>query len=215
MGAVMVYGSYLSPQVSIAKTAIIIAAADTFVALLAGLIIFPLVFTHGLHPDSGPGLIFKTLPIAFGSMTGGWFFGVLFFIVLAIAALTSSIALIEPAVAWLVESKGYSREKACVQAGLVAWALGLGTVFSFNIWSEVKLFERTFFDLIDYLTANIMLPVGGFCIAVFSGWIMHHRHSEQELNLGQPLWFKLWLLLVRYVAPAAVFLVFLHVVGVL
>ncbi|MGJ0515313.1 MAG: sodium-dependent transporter [Methylomicrobium sp.] len=215
MGSVMVYGSYLSSDVSIAKTSIIIAAADTFVALLAGLIIFPLVFTHGLHPDSGPGLIFKTLPIAFGSMTGGWFFGVLFFIVLAIAALTSSIALIEPAVAWLVESKGYSREKACVQAGLVAWVLGLGTVFSFNIWSEVKLFERTFFDLIDYLTANLMLPIGGFCIAVFSGWIMHRQHSEQELNLGHTLWLKLWTLLVRYVVPLAVFLVFLHVVGVL
>jgi NSS family neurotransmitter:Na+ symporter len=215
MGSVMVYGSYLSSDVSIAKTSIIIAAADTFVALLAGLIIFPLVFTYGLHPDSGPGLIFKTLPIAFGSMTGGWFFGVLFFIVLAIAALTSSIALIEPAVAWLVESKGYSREKACTQAGLVAWVVGLGTVFSFNIWSEVKLFERTFFDLIDYLTANLMLPVGGFCIAVFSGWIMHRQHSEQELNLGHTLWLKLWTLLVRYVVPLAVFLVFLHVVGVL
>lgn len=215
MGAVMVYGSYLSPKVSIAKTSIIIAAADTFVALLAGLIIFPLVFTHGLHPDSGPGLIFKTLPIAFGSMTGGWFFGVLFFVVLAIAALTSSIALIEPAIAWLVESKGYSREKACAQAGLASWVFGLGSVFSFNIWSDVKLFDRTFFDLIDYLTSNLMLPIGGFCIAVFSGWIMSRAHSEQELNLEQPPYYAIWRLLVRYVAPAAVFLVFLHVVGVL
>ena len=215
MGAVMVYGSYLSSDVSIAKTSIIIAAADTFVALLAGLIIFPIVFTHGLHPDSGPGLIFKTLPIAFGSMTGGWFFGILFFIVLAIAALTSSIALIEPAIAWLVESKGYSREKACVQAGLVTWIMGLGTVFSFNIWSEVKLFDRTFFDLLDYLTANLMLPIGGFCIAVFSGWIMHQKDSGEELSLDRVLWFKVWLMLVRYVAPSAVFLVFLHVIGVL
>jgi NSS family neurotransmitter:Na+ symporter len=93
--------------------------------------------------------------------------------------------------------------------------LGLGTVFSFNIWSEAKLFERTFFDLIDYLTANLMLPIGGFCIAVFSGWIMLRQHSEQELNLGDAFWFKVWMLSVRYVAPLAVFLVFLHVVGVL
>ncbi len=214
MGAVMVYGSYLSADVSIAKASIIIAAADTLVALLAGLIIFPIVFTHGLHPDSGPGLIFKTLPIAFGSMTGGWLFGILFFVVLAIAALTSSIALIEPAVAWLVESKGYSREKACIASGLVTWALGLGTVFSFNIWSGVKIFDRTFFDLLDYLTANIMLPVGGFCIAVFSGWIMHQQHSEQELNLPNPQSYRIWKFLVCYVAPISVFLVFLHVIGV-
>ncbi len=111
MGAVMVYGSYLSADVSIAKTSVIIAAIDTIVALLAGLIIFPIVFTHGLHPDSGPGLIFKTLPIAFGTMTGGWLFGILFFLVLTIAALTSSIALIEPAVAWLVDSKAMPAKK--------------------------------------------------------------------------------------------------------
>jgi NSS family neurotransmitter:Na+ symporter len=214
MGAVMVYGSYLSADVSIAKASIIIAAADTVVALLAGLIIFPLVFTHGLHPESGPGLIFKTLPIAFGSMTGGWFFGILFFVVLAIAALTSSIALIEPAVAWLVESKGFTREKACIASGLVTWFLGLGTVFSFNVWSDVKLFDRTFFELLDYLTANLMLPIGGFCIAVFSGWIMHRQHSEQELNLPDTQ-YRLWKFLVCYLAPLAVFLVFLHVVGVL
>lgn len=214
MGAVMVYGSYLSADVSIAKASIIIAAADTLVALLAGLIIFPIVFTHGLHPDSGPGLIFKTLPIAFGSMTGGWLFGILFFVVLAIAALTSSIALIEPAVAWLVESKGYTREKACIASGLAAWVLGLGTVFSFNIWADMKIFDRTFFDSLDYLTANVMLPVGGFCIAVFSGWIMHQQHSEEELNLPNPQSYRVWKFLVCYVAPISVFLVFLHVIGV-
>lgn len=215
MGSVMVYGSYLSSEVSIAKASCIIAAADTLVALLAGLIIFPIVFTHGLHPDSGPGLIFKTLPIAFGSMAGGWLFGILFFLVLAIAALTSSIALIEPAVAWLVENKGFSREKACTLAGLAAWALGLGTVFSFNVWADFRIFGRTFFELLDYLTANLMLPIGGFCIAVFSGWIMHRQDSEQELNLPTARAYKIWKFLVSYAAPVAVFLVFLNAVGVL
>jgi NSS family neurotransmitter:Na+ symporter len=215
MGAVMVYGSYLSANISIAKTSVIIAGIDTIVALLAGLIIFPIVFTHGLHPDSGPGLIFKTLPIAFGSMTGGWLFGILFFLVLTIAALTSSIALIEPAVAWLVDSKGYTREKACIASGLVTWILGLGTVFSFNVWSDVKLFDRTFFELLDYLTANLMLPIGGFAIAVFAGWIMKRQHSEQELNMPNAQYYQLWKFLICFVAPAAVFLVFLHVVGVL
>lgn len=215
MGSVMVYGSYLSKDVSIAKASILIAGADTIVALMAGIIIFPLVFTYNLHPASGPGLIFQSLPIAFGTMTGGWLFGVLFFVTLVFAALTSSIALIEPAVAWLVESKGLSREKACVGAGLVTWFLGLGTVFSFNVWSGVKLFDRTVFELLDYLTANLMLPVGGFCIAIFAGWIMKRQHSEQELNMPSVQSYQGWKFLIAYVAPAAVFLVFLHVVGVL
>lgn len=214
MGAIMVYGSYLPKTVSIAKASMLIACADTVVALLAGIIIFPIVFTHDLHTDSGPGLIFQTLPIAFGSMTGGWLFGILFFVMLVFAALTSSISLIEPAVAWLVESKGLSREKACIGSGLAAWLLGFGTIFSFNIWSTVKIFDRSIFELLDYLTANLMLPVGGFCIAIFAGWIMKQQHSEADLDMPK-LSYQIWKLLVCYVAPAAVFLVFLHEVGVL
>lgn len=214
MGAIMVYGSYLPNNISIAKTSMLIAGADTVVALLAGIAIFPIVFANNLHPSSGPGLIFETLPVAFGNMTGGWLFGVLFFVMLVVAALTSSISLIEPAVAWLVENKNMTRQQACVWAGSAAWGLGIGSVFSFNIWSEVRLFDRTIFQLLDYLTANLMLPIGGFSIAVFSGWIMHQQHSRQELEMPT-LGYKVWQVLVRYVAPAAVFLVFLHVVGVL
>jgi NSS family neurotransmitter:Na+ symporter len=215
MGAIMVYGSYLPKNVSIAQTAFLIAGADTIVALLAGIAIFPIVFANNLHPDSGPGLIFQTLPIAFGAMTGGWLMGILFFVMLAIAALTSSISLIEPAVAWLVESKGLSREKACLWSGLATWLLGLGTVFSFNVWSNFKLFDRSIFQLLDYLTANLMLPIGGFCIAVFAGWIMKQKHSEQELNMPDAKSYQLWKILISYVAPLAVFFVFLHVIGVL
>ena len=214
MGAIMVYGSYLPKNISIAKTALLIAGADTLVALMAGIVIFPIVFSHNLHPDSGPGLIFQTLPIAFGSMTGGWLMGILFFVMLVIAALTSSISLIEPAVAWLVENKGYSRLKACVWSGLVTWLLGLGTVFSFNVWSNVKLFDRTIFQLLDYLTANLMLPIGGFCIAVFAGWIMKRQHSEQELSMPNEVDYLRWKILICYVAPSAVFFVFLHVIGI-
>ena len=215
MGAIMVYGSYLSKDISIAKTAFLIAGADTVIALLAGIAIFPIVFANNLHPNSGPGLIFETLPIAFGSMTGGWLMGILFFLMLAVAALTSSISLIEPAVAWLVENKGFTREKACVWSGLATWALGLGTVFSFNIWANVKFFDRSIFQLLDYLTANLMLPVGGFCIAIFSGWIMKKHDSEQELNMPTEASYQIWKILISYVAPAAVFLVYLHVIGVL
>ncbi|MEQ1484214.1 sodium-dependent transporter [Methyloglobulus sp.] len=215
MGAIMVYGSYLPKDVSIVKSSMIIAGADTVIALLAGLVIFPIVFTNGLQPNSGPGLVFETLPIAFGNMFGGWLFGVLFFIALVFAALSSSISLVEPAVAWLIENKGFTREKACLWSGLVAWILGFGTIFSFNVWANVKLFERTFFELVDYLTANLMLPIGGFCIAVFAGWIMKQEHSKQELDCPDNLSYQIWRFLVCYIAPAAVFLVFLNVVGVL
>ncbi|MEQ1558041.1 MAG: sodium-dependent transporter [Methyloglobulus sp.] len=216
MGSIMVYGAYLPKDVSIAKSSMMIAGADTIMALLAGLIIFPIVFNNGLHPNSGPGLVFETLPIAFGNMFGGWLVGILFFVALVFAALSSSIALIEPAVAWLIENKGFSRQKACIYSGSLAWVLGLGTVFSFNAWANVKLFERNFFELVDYLTANLMLPIGGFCIAVFAGWIMKQEHSKHELDLpGEHLDYQIWKFLVSYVVPAAVFLVFLNVVGVL
>ena len=214
MGTMMIYGAYLPKNVSIGKSAIIVAGADTIVALLAGIAIFPIVFANGLHPDSGPGLVFETLPIAFGNMTGGWLFGVLFFVMLVIAALTSSIALIEPAVAWLIESQKLTRDQACVRAGLVAWALGFVTVFSFNRWADIRFFGHTLFELIDGLTANIMLPAGGLAIAIFAGWIMKQAHTEQELDLpGEQ--YKVWKVLISYVAPAGVFLIFLHVVGVL
>ncbi|MCX7087966.1 MAG: sodium-dependent transporter [Methylococcales bacterium] len=215
MGAIMVYGAYLPKNVSIARTSLLVVAADTVVALLAGIAIFPIVFANHLEPSSGPGLIFQTLPIAFGNMTGGWFAGVLFFVMLVFAALTSAISLIEPAVAWLIESRTMDRKVACIWTGLSVWVLGLGSVFSFNIWSNVKVFDKTFFQLLDYLTANLMLPIGGFCIAIFAGWVMVQKDAEAELALANPLYYQIWLILVRYVAHAGIFLVFLHVVGVL
>jgi NSS family neurotransmitter:Na+ symporter len=203
MGAIMVYGSYLPKDISIAKTSILIASADTAVALLAGMAIFPIVFTNGLEASAGPGLIFQTLPIAFGNMTGGWLFGLLFFILLVFAALSSAISLIEPAVAWVVENYKVDRKKASIGMGLLTWFLGLGTVFS-----------EDFFEKIDYLTANLMLPLGGLCIALFAGHVMLQKHSQAELALDNEKEYMVWKFLVSYVAPAAVFLVFLHVLGV-
>lgn len=214
MGAIMVYGSYLPRHISIAKTALFIAGADTIVALLAGIAIFPVVFANGLEPDSGPGLIFQTLPIAFGNMTGGWVFGLLFFVLLVFAALSSSISLIEPAVAWLVENKGMERHNACVWSGLVTWLLGVAVAFSFNIWSHITLFDHSIFDVLDYLTANLMLPVGGLCIALFAGWVMKRRHTLEELEISEQH-YAVWKFLICYIAPAAVFLVFLHVIGII
>ncbi|HHZ70050.1 MAG TPA: sodium-dependent transporter [Methylococcaceae bacterium] len=215
MGAIMVYGSYLPKDVSIAKTVFMVAGADTVVALLAGIAIFPLVFANGLEPSTGPGLIFQTLPIAFGQMTGGVIFGTLFFVLLVFAALSSSISLIEPAVAWMVENKGYSRLKACVLLGSVVWFIGLGTVLSFNEWADVTVLGKNIFELLDFLTANLMLPIGGLLIAVFAGWVMRRQHSQDELQLNNKGLFYCWVVLVRYVSPAAVFLVFIHVIGIL
>ncbi|MEE9356449.1 MAG: sodium-dependent transporter [Methylococcaceae bacterium] len=216
MGAIMIYGSYLPKNISIAKSTFIIAAADTIVALLAGVAIFPIVFANGLEPGSGPSLIFKSLPIAFGQMPLGSIFGCLFFVLLVFAALSSSISLIEPAVAWVVENQGKSRKNACIITGFITWLVGLGTVFSFNVWSEIKLFDRTFFDLLDFVTANLMLPIGGFFIAIFAGWMMRQRHAAEELDMSEEsVQFKLWQFLVKYVAPASVFLVFLNVIGIL
>lgn len=213
MGAIMIYGSYMPHDASIAKTSMIVAAADTLVALLAGMAIFPIVFANNLAPGSGPGLIFATLPIAFGQMAGGTFFGTLFFILLSFAAWTSSISLIEPAVAWLVENRGMSRARASVIAGLVTWLVGIGTVLSFNLWSGLKIFDKTFFDLLDYLTANIMLPLGGLLIAVFAAWVLKRQTTVNELELGEGLAYQTWQVLVRYITPAAVLVVFLNAMG--
>ena len=214
MGAIMIYGSYLPQDASIARTSITVALSDTLVAVIAGLAIFPIVFANGLPASQGAGLIFKTLPIAFGHMPGGGFFGALFFILLVFAAWTSAISLIEPAVAWLVENHGYSRVFAAVTSGLVTWSIGLGTVFSFNIWSDYQLFGKNFFELLDYLTANIMLPLGGLLIAVFAGWLMSERSSRDELQLQDRRGYTIWHFLVRYVTPVGVIAVFLNVIGV-
>ena len=215
MGAIMVYGSYLPSKVSIGSTTLIIALADTAIALLAGLAIFPLVFANSLEPSSGPGLIFQTLPIAFGHMDYGSVFGGLFFLLLVFAAWSSSISLIEPAVAWLVENKNMSRMRACILSGMTTWLLGIGTVLSFNLTADVRLFDKTFFDLLDYLTANIMLPLGGLCIALFVGWVMSRDDSMAELKMKRPLAYGIWIFLLKYISPTAVLIVFLNVIGII
>ena len=218
MGAIMVYGSYLPDRTSIARTSVTIALLDTLVAMLAGMAIFPIVFVNGLDPGEGAGLIFKTLPIAFGHMPGGTVFATMFFVLLVFAAWTSAISLIEPAVAWLVENRGMTRVHASVLAGVVTWLFGMLTVFSFNSWADfhplffVPHFEQaTIFDLLDYLTANIMLPLGGLFIAVFSVWIMKRADSVEELDMGDGAAYRLWRFLVRYITPVAVLIVFLNV----
>jgi neurotransmitter:Na+ symporter, NSS family len=215
MGAIMVYGSYLSHTASITRSTFAVALADTGVALLAGIAIFPIIFAYGLDPKAqSVGLVFKSLPLAFAQMPGGTFFGGMFFLLLVFAAWTSAISLIEPAVAYLVENRGMRRRTATLWIGFTVWLLGLGTVFSFNLWSGATVFGKTFFDLIDFLTSNIMLPLGGLLIAVFAAWLLPRRASLHELALPDGLGYRLWRLLTRYITPFAVIAVMLHVTGV-
>jgi len=215
MGAIMVYGSYLPEDTSIGHTVVYIALADTLVAIMAGLAIFPLVFAYGLDPGEGSGLIFVTLPIAFGQMPYGQIFGTGFFILLLFAAWTSSISLLEPAVAWLVENRGIARAKSAAIAGLIAWTLGIGSVLSFNLWQDYKIFDKTYFDIMDYVTSNILLPLGGILIAIFTAWLMSRKTVVAELGLGEGFVFQVWFFVVRFVAPIGVVVIFLHAVGII
>lgn len=218
MGAIMIYGSYLSQKSSISFNCFTIALADTSVALLAGIAIFPIVFTYGLEPAGGPGLIFISLPIAFGQMPLGTFFGTLFFILLMFAAWTSGISLLEPAVTWLVENKNMTRVKATALAGLIVWLLGIVTVLSFNHWAFTFTFagsvkENGFFDIFDILTSNIMLPLGGLLVAIFAAWLMSRKSTVDELGLGDGKAYQAWRFAVRYIAPFGVIIIFLNAIG--
>ena len=211
MGLIMTYGSYVPKNVSLTKSALIIAGADTVVALLAGLMIFPLVFANQLDPGSGPGLIFRTLPTAFAGMSGGAIFGSLFFLLLAFAAVTSIIAIIEPIVAYAEGKWGMRRRNGCIVFGLLAWAIGLASVFSFNIWSDVTplgalgpFADMNVFALIDYFTANLMMPLGGILMAVFVGWLIKPQVLAEDLSFGSPVLFTVWLWMIRVVAPVAI-----------
>jgi NSS family neurotransmitter:Na+ symporter len=214
MGAIMIYGSYLPAEASIPRTIGAVAMCDTLVAMLAGLAIFPIVFGFGLEPGSGPGLVFITLTIAFGHMPGGQVFGALFFVLLTVAAWTSAISLLEPVAAWLVETVGMSRRRAASVGGIGAWLLGIGSLLSFNLWAEAKLWGMNFFDLCEFLSTTVMLPLGGLLIAIFAGWRMARATTRDELHLRDGAVYSTWRFLVRYVAPVGVLVIFLNALGV-
>ena len=209
MGAIMAYGAYMPQQASIGKTVLIVAFFDSAVAIISGLIIFSIVFaTQGIEPGAGPGLMFISLPVAFGSMPGGLLIGAIFFILVSIAAWSSAISLLEPCVAWLVETKNMDRFQANMIFAVIAWILGLGTVFSFNIWSGYQLFGFTFFDFLDFLTANIMLPISGLLIALFVGYVIDKKIVASEMQGMHPKMQILWQFTLRFLAPLAIGAVF-------
>jgi neurotransmitter:Na+ symporter, NSS family len=213
MGALMIYGSYLPQEISIPSTSVIISLMDSLVAILAGLAIFPIVFGYGLEPGEGPGLVFVSLTIAFANMPFGEVFGFIFFFLLSIAAWTSAISLLEPVVAWLIETRTWSRSKSSLLSGGVIWLVGLLSLLSFNELKEFTPLGKNIFDWSEFITTSVLLPAGGLLIAVFVGWRLSTFTLSEELNGLRPCLYKVWYVLVKYIAPLGVTLVLIESSG--
>ncbi|WP_129642470.1 sodium-dependent transporter [Peristeroidobacter agariperforans] len=218
VGVMMMMGAYMKREYSITRAVFTVAVAQGLVALIAGMSIFPLVFTYGLEPTQGPGLIFVTLPVAFGQMPYGQIFGTLLFLLLSFAALTATIVIQEPIVAALEEYTTWSRPALAYSTGLVIWLMGFVTVLSFNHWSDVHPLRwlgvestRTPFELLDYLTSNLMMPLGGLMVALIAGWALSRAAVRDELGLGDGTGFKLWYAATRYLVPVAILVIFYSV----
>ena len=212
MGTIMTYGSYLTKDVNIGRSALTIAAADSAVAVMAGLAIFPIVFAYGLNPGESVGLVFITLPIAFGQMPAGELVGAAFFFLLAFAAITSAISLLEPAVSFIGERTGMSRRKASIMVGSAAAAVGLLSAWAQpgSLLGDVTIFGMDIMSAKGYLTDNLMMPLGGLFIALFAGWFISRKNAMDELAMEDSS-FKRYYFLVRYVCPIAILSVFISV----
>lgn len=213
-GTLIVFGSYLPDDVSIPRSAVILIFADTFVALLAGFAIFPLVFGYGLTPTSGAGLAFETLPLAFGQMPGGAFFGALFFLLLITASLSSCIGIAESVVSWVSDKWNIERQKGILLTASMAWFLGIFSILSFGRWSDfyplefIPLFAgKTIFYSLDFLAANILLLIGSMLVAVFFGWFTTKKIKEIEIGIESPKWFDFWHFMIRFIVPLVLFII--------
>ncbi len=218
VGVMLTMGAYMKPEYSIPRAVFTVAIAQGLVAIVAGLSIFPLVFTYGLEPTQGPGLIFVTLPVAFGKMPYGQVFGTALFLTLSFAAITATTVILETVVSVLQEYTGLPRRWVTYGSALLIWLTGILTVLSFNRWRTLYPLRsigidssKTPFELLDYLTSNIMMPAGGLMVALIAGWALSREATVRELGLGGGLAFNVWRGLVRYVVPLAIFIIFLSV----
>ena len=210
MGSIMAYGAYMPKDQKVVPTSFTVASLDTLVAMLAGLAIFPIIFAFNLEPNSGPGLVFVSMLSAFNQMQFGQLIGPIFFILLSIAALSSSISLLEPGVAFLSEEGYLSRKNSALAISLFAWSLGIGTALSFNILSGFELISgKNFLDSLDFIANQILLPFGGMMIAIFVGWFMKKELIINEIGYVNLIIYKLWRFFIKFIAPTSVALIFI------
>ncbi|GJL78621.1 MAG: transporter [Nitrospinaceae bacterium] len=211
MGAMLTYGSYLPAKENLTAATVFVVLFDTMIALLVGMVIFPAVFAMGLEPAEGPSLVFSVLPAVFSSMPFGSVVSIIFFILLAIAAVTSGISLLEVVVAYFIDQRNWSRKKAVLIVGGVIFGLGIPSGLSFGVMSDVKFMGMTFFDNVDNIASNYLLPLGGMLTALFVGWVWGTKNAEEEIEKHETIfhWAHLWGFLIRYITPVGVAAVFL------
>lgn len=211
-GATITYGAYLGKDQNIPKSAASIAFFDTMVAMIAGFAILPAVFAFGFSPKSGPSLMFQTLPAVFDELAGGKIFGVVFFVLVLFAAISTSIAFLEVVVAFAVNTFKVSRGKASVISGILITCLGIPCALSFGIWSDIKIAGKTFFDLGDYLVSNVSLPIGGILACIFIGWVWKSKNAEKEVTNDGKISFKpiaVWSVLIKFILPFIILAIFI------
>jgi len=219
LGAMLTYGSYLAHSEDIPLSGLVIALIDTTISILACLIVFPILFTYGLAPDSGPGLIFLSLPIAFEKMVGGALWSTLFFALLAVAALASAISMLEVVTAHLIEERGYGRVRAALSAGGLITLLGIPAAWSDSVWLFGEGFsgllqfmggpDRNWFRSMDYVASNLLLPLGGLGLALLAAWQFDERLRREQFMSGTslPAGYGPWLAALRYLAIPAIVLI--------
>lgn len=218
MGALLTYGSYMSRQDNIPTSALGIVILDTLVAILAGFMIFPAVFAMGMEPEQGSSLIFNILPVVFNSISGGYLFRIIFFILLSLAALTSTISLLEVIVTFIVDEFHLTRKKTALIFGTVVFILGIPSAMSFCGWEDLTVMSLSCFNFVDFISSNIFLPFGGICIALFVGWFWGTKKSIPHLLEGAdtiPKYFiSIWSFIIRFVTPVLILIVFLRGLGI-
>jgi NSS family neurotransmitter:Na+ symporter len=219
-GIMLTYGSYMRKNDDIPKTAFLIGGMIILVSLLAGLMIFPIIFTFGFAPEAGPGLVFKTLPVLFAKLPGALFISTGFFVLFVFTALTSAVALIEVVVANFTDLLGWSRQKAVLIVSLSCFIFGIPSALSethtlFSNW--IAIYGKSFFATVDTIVSLWLLPIGGLMVAVFTGWFLDERISQEEFNTGtkmHALW-KPWLFFVKWIAPLAIIFIILQQSGLI
>jgi NSS family neurotransmitter:Na+ symporter len=219
MGVLITYGSYIRKKDNLGSTAVTVSLTDTAIAILAGVAIFPAVFAFNVNPGEGPELVFLTLPLVFNQMAGGYFFAIVFFSLLAIAALTSTISVLEVVVAYLAEERKMSRKKSTIISAGAITLVGLACTLSMGPMKEaLTFFDKSVFDWMNFLSANVLLPFGGLLIVLFTGWKLDRTKLKEELSNNGNLnirWFNLFFFIIRFIAPVAIFLVFIDNLGII